>query len=255
MGERSGSGHLSRLCHLSTDSKAFAKMIREKNKARVATLFREFNDDVEMAEESLGSKVGINTNYLIEASERDSLDPATQNALDRYGVLDTLAIHFRNRTHRIFVALLITIFSAMVVLESFAHIFGESNPAFARKIVWLYPAVWLVAWVIWYFAHRHHLQRKYHDYRALAEGLRVQVMWELSGVDDKVETHYLYKQQGELDWICCAIAAWRETDDENLDAAPRRTRKCNPLAKSLSEGGGSEVRLIGSAKPRTGRKN
>lgn len=59
----------------------------------------------------------------------------------------------------------------------------------------------LIAYIWYYRASRGHYQNKYLDYRALAEGLRVQFFWRLAGVPDTVATHYLRKQRSELDWI------------------------------------------------------
>jgi hypothetical protein len=46
---------------------------------------------------------------------------------------------------------------------------------------------------------------KYQDYRALAEGLRVQFFWRLAGLKSSVSDHYLSKQKSELEWIRRAI--------------------------------------------------
>jgi hypothetical protein len=48
-------------------------------------------------------------------------------------------------------------------------------------------------------------QNKHLDYRALAEGLRVQFHWTLAGMADDVSDHYLTKHSGELAWIRQAI--------------------------------------------------
>jgi hypothetical protein len=51
-------------------------------------------------------------------------------------------------------------------------------------------------------------QNKYQDYRALAEGLRIQFFWSVAGVPDSVVDHYLRKQRGELEWIRSALMSW-----------------------------------------------
>lgn len=50
-------------------------------------------------------------------------------------------------------------------------------------------------------------ERRFLDYRCLAEGLRVQIFWRLAGVPLEVEQAYLRKQSGELDWIRQALRA------------------------------------------------
>ncbi len=76
----------------------------------------------------------------------------------------------------------------------------------------------LLPWFLWVYlvlvgvnvtvhgrAEKQELQTKYQDYRALAEGLRVQIYWRVSGLHEDVSDHYLGKQRGELNWIRHAI--------------------------------------------------
>ncbi|MCB1227628.1 MAG: hypothetical protein KDK99_17560, partial [Verrucomicrobiales bacterium] len=46
-----------------------------------------------------------------------------------------------------------------------------------------------------------------HDFRALAEGLRVQFYWCLTGSGHSVSAEYMQRQRNELDWIRYAIAS------------------------------------------------
>ena len=48
-------------------------------------------------------------------------------------------------------------------------------------------------------------QEKGQDYRALAEGLRVQMFWCLAGLGQSVPANYLQRQRSELDWVRAAI--------------------------------------------------
>jgi hypothetical protein len=81
----------------------------------------------------------------------------------------------------------------------------------------LFLGGWGIVWVNqWRAYHSKNL-----DYRALAEGLRVQIFWHLSGLTDSVADHYLRKQRGELTWIRQAIRAiniydWVE-NQENIE--------------------------------------
>ncbi|MFC5701352.1 hypothetical protein ACFPVX_08650 [Cohnella faecalis] len=49
------------------------------------------------------------------------------------------------------------------------------------------------------------LHRKFLDYRALAEGLRIQFYWSLSGIEKDVSDFYLSQQRSEVEWICSVI--------------------------------------------------
>jgi hypothetical protein len=103
----------------------------------------------------------------------------------------------------------------------FAHILTDSlagSPE--RLLIWLNPILWIAALLLWRYAHRRKYQKRFQDYRALAEGLRVQFFWSLLGLRDNVEDCYLPNQQGELDWICRALRCWRERDEKSMANPP-----------------------------------
>ena len=69
-----------------------------------------------------------------------------------------------------------------------------------------------LGWLHALWAHRRSWQRRYLDYRTLAEGLRVDFYWELSGVRAKFDGEFahegfLQKQDVELEWIRAAMRA------------------------------------------------
>jgi hypothetical protein len=110
----------------------------------------------------------------------------------------------------------------MLAFELFAHVVPEFFPVGARPrlVIWLYPVFWVAAWFLWFHAHQRKYQKKFHDYRALAEGLRVQLFWNLLGLPEAVEDYYLRKQHGELDWIRRALRWWRRRDEKALEDSP-----------------------------------
>jgi hypothetical protein len=184
--------------------------------SRIASLVREFEADVAYAQQHLAENIRRNAKYLVPEEEQGTLPSRARAILDRYAVVDTLALCYRDRTRSTFIHLLAIAFFAMLVWELFAHILPEfffPVGAWPRLIVWLYPVLWLGAHALWYHAHHRQYQKKYHDYRALAEGLRVQFFWNLLGLPDPIEEYYLRKQQGELEWIRRALRFWRECDE------------------------------------------
>lgn len=56
-----------------------------------------------------------------------------------------------------------------------------------------------------FFSGAHNHEAQYMDWRALAEGLRVQTFWHAAGVDQCASDYYLNSQRDELDWIRHAI--------------------------------------------------
>jgi hypothetical protein len=70
-------------------------------------------------------------------------------------------------------------------------------------------AILACGYLTWLVAQRYRLQRKYLDFRALAEGGRVQLAWMLSGLPHPVADHYHPAQAHAVDWIRRALrTAW-----------------------------------------------
>ena len=113
---------------------------------------------------------------------------------------DWLAIHFQKRVNQ-----------GMIVTHSLAVVMGlvfilYSEYDGPQLLVYLFLLFFGAGVVFHQLGSRHGWHRKYLDYRALAEGLRVQLYWSLAGV---VETHsavfaydnFLQKQDVDLGWI------------------------------------------------------
>ncbi len=120
-----------------------------------------------------------------------------------YAIADALAIYFKQRTGRTLFSLFGLSFIAVTFFAIYAHLTRPEIlqiPNFLPLI--FYVALLLIAGFLWWNRiSRGHYKNKYLDYRALAEGLRVQFFWYLAGVPDTVAIHYLRKQIGKLDWI------------------------------------------------------
>lgn len=137
---------------------------------------------------------------LIESGSRQRL-PAGVEEIDRmFCIADWLAIHYQKRS---LLALRIThllafFMGVMFILYSDV----ELEPAYMI----LFLAFFLVSAGVQQLAKRQQWNRKYLDYRTLAEGLRVQFYWAVAGVSSEHEskfTHdnFLQTQDPELGWI------------------------------------------------------
>ena len=101
-----------------------------------------------------------------------------------------------------------TLWAAMAsLLFSFEHV-----PSGARGVSLILGvvAIFTVAQVHARRAHRYSWHRKYLDYRALAEALRVDYYWEVTGVRRRysgefAHESFLQKQDAELEWIRAAM--------------------------------------------------
>lgn len=147
-----------------------------------------------------GDRVAASRRSLTAGFGDDLLDRDALATSAVYAVADTLAQRFQARARSALIALVWTVFFSVLAFELWAH------------DVWPEPCVLLSYILLLFGAYRLHrfadtrrFHTKYLDYRALAEGLRVQFYWRMAGLADSVSDHYISQQRGELEWIRTAI--------------------------------------------------
>jgi hypothetical protein len=173
-----------------------------------------FNHDIshlgpQLTKEQEQSKV-----YLFGTLDTVTLPPDLKQTLSRYAnvfaIADSMAIYFQDRTVKTLVFLFSLFFIAVACFNVFTalgvDLVASYGDVWGERLKFLFLLFYLIllvcAYYIWYWrATRGHYQSKYLDYRALAEGVRVQFFWSLAGIVDSVALHYLRKQKSELDWI------------------------------------------------------
>ncbi len=136
------------------------------------------------------------------AASAESLIPslASRPAADRalaatFACADVLARRYQKVTHTI----LRTVISLAVGLALTFEVYSEIWPI--REMPELYLGIFSAIVLLYLWQKRQDTQGRYLDYRALAEGLRVQFYWRLAGLPDSVSASYLRKQLDELRWI------------------------------------------------------
>jgi hypothetical protein len=108
---------------------------------------------------------------------------------------DRLAIRYQKITHRVVRITLLLAACLAILFEVYAHV------APWRSLPIAYLAVFATISALYLWQRRIDAQGRYLDYRALAEGLRVQFYWRVAGLDDAVSASYLRRQLDELRWI------------------------------------------------------
>ena len=114
--------------------------------------------------------------------------------------VDAMAVHFQRR-----IGWSMRAIHGLAVLMGLAFLLYSDLRA-PDSMLWVFLALFVVGLAIAGVAHRHDWHRKYIDYRALAEGLRVQAFWRRAGLTmtgdpEFAHDNFLQKQDVELGWI------------------------------------------------------
>ncbi len=132
--------------------------------------------------------------------------PAVREIDSLFRSADWLAVHFQRRVR-----------SSLLSTHVLAAAMGLSFILFSdvqanRLYVALFLLLFLLGLVVRQVGARREWQRKYLDYRGLAEGLRVQLFWRMAGVETPPNSSlgydsFLQKQDVDLSWIRHAMRA------------------------------------------------
>jgi hypothetical protein len=114
-----------------------------------------------------------------------------------YSVADAMASHFQVLSIRA-----VKSYFWLVILAGMLRNF-PANPWLIVVSLGALAAIW----AIYLYAKHRDFHHRYHEYRALAEALRVQVFWRVAGLSESVADHYLTHQADDLSWICLALRA------------------------------------------------
>lgn len=154
-----------------------------------------FNRDADELSVKLKSKIDTSREQLIPKGVEGMLDKPAKVILERFALADTLAVHFQDKRVGTMVNLFVLAVIAFFFFELYAHLIQKSF------MIALYPATLLLASILYIWVKKRGYENKHLDYRALAEGLRIQLFWKLTGLKEDVTRYYLRKQKSELDWV------------------------------------------------------
>jgi hypothetical protein len=159
--------------------------------------------------------------YVLRKEHHPELTSEERSVLDLYSVTDSLAIHYQRSTHRTLRVLLFFVFVAAFFLD----IYSQSEHKEPLMLL-PYLLTFVAAFGWYYIAKRGAYQSKYLDYRAFAEGLRVQFFWLIAGMHESVPDYYMRKQKSELDWIRHGIRTSRmsETSHPTMERARNKMK-------------------------------
>jgi hypothetical protein len=133
-------------------------------------------------------------------AHHDALSEAPDNVEYLFRCADWLAIHFQRRV-LLALRLTYTIAALMGIAFAFyAHLSAQNN------LIYLFLLLFAIGGFVAIVAGRREWHRKYLDYRALAEGLRIQSYWRRAGISTSSDhefahDNFLQRQNIELGWI------------------------------------------------------
>jgi hypothetical protein len=181
---------------------------------RVCGLMDDFNKDSFLIQRSnVRIKLRLSEEHLLPEDDCASLSKDLKKMRENFSIADALAIYFQGRTYISLEVLCVLVFLAAAFLDISPHLILESAKSWPFALNGLLIAC---AGGVYLWAKHGKFQSKFQDYRALAEGMRVQFYWRLSGIINSAADHYLRKQMSELEWIPNAIRNWSVPEDVEL---------------------------------------
>jgi len=159
-----------------------------------------FNKDVLTLDNHKGrASIYASVRELWPQRFEDTFPKALGNLRFTYAVADVLAMSYRRRSLSCLKSIYWIVFLAVWSFICYAHLITWG------LVAAMYVLILLVAALVHQLARDQRLYAKHLDYRALAEGLRVQLFWYLCGIETAVPEVYLRKQRTQLEWIRTAI--------------------------------------------------
>jgi hypothetical protein len=129
---------------------------------------------------------------LPELASRPGIDRSLATA---FAFADQLAVRYRRMTQSVLRSVLLMAAGLALTYEVYAEVLP------LRVVPIAYLTIFAAITLIYFWQRRVDAQGRYLDYRAVAEGLRVQFYWRISGLKEDVCANYLRKQLDELRWI------------------------------------------------------
>jgi hypothetical protein len=123
-----------------------------------------------------------------------------------YGRADTLALAFQRKTHFAFRVIFALACLAAISYGCFLAA-ANSRVELQDELIGGYIGFIMVSYGVFLYARRLDLHSRFVEYRALAEGLRVQHYWHACGMTRSAAACYLIRQPLDYQWI--RLALWR----------------------------------------------
>ncbi|SRR5579862_1966034 len=197
----------------------------ENSYANIYRRMDAFNRDALTNGKTLKADCEKNKDHLFQREVRIELGDSMVSMIDYYALTDTLAIYYRTLTQR---SLRAIIFGSGILAVFLFECFADGPEPLQVWALLCYVILCAVTYGSYKLVNPERFKTKYLDYRALAEGLRLQIFWRIAGLKQQVADYYLRKQKTELGWIRNAIRVWSAAatttprENERLDIVQSR---------------------------------
>ncbi len=206
-------------CWFTKDVDAPRSMNLPQQHADIFACSAEFSRDVEKYKDTIRARA----RPLTGALESTKLPPGTSDIDHWYCAADVLAGLYQRKVLRT-----LRLTHVLAFLMGFCFIL-YADVKTEREFMLAFLGLFCTAAIVQFVAKRFDWSRKYFEYRALAEGLRVQFYWAAAGVRDENDarfTHdnFLRSHDSELGWIRNVMRvagleadSVKSTDESGLD--------------------------------------
>lgn len=162
------------------------------------------NADIEKVQDAQVTK---NEEWFFQPDPARPLTAGLRRVRSIFAALDFLAIRYQARLRVLLLRLCGLAGAAALCFEFYAHyVHGKYGwGEFRHGVVLLFPVLFLLALWVNRNASKHDYQNRFQDYRAVAEGLRVQFFWTLAGIALPAAGGYEGRQRRELEGIRSAV--------------------------------------------------
>lgn len=169
---------------------------------------------------------------------RNHLDLRLENMARLRRAVTKLNYKYDARIKWLSTAFLIAFLFAVVSLQLFENLPAEGPIPAWRSALFILAALSVIGCyaVRGWFIRRGYFDRQI-DYRALAEGLRVQFYWSAAGLGLSVANHYLQRLRGDTSWIRAALTAVSSPlQKDGLSFRKLDAQKKNDRLQAISNG-------------------
>ncbi|HPQ68416.1 MAG TPA: hypothetical protein PKW95_04765 [bacterium] len=210
---------------VAVDEKAFRRQqcAAEKVYLKKLLCIDRFNHDIDLLNRKEPEKIETSKQSLInDLALRKKVRNECSLCFEYFAAADALAIQSRIKKDHLMKRIFQLAIAALVVLVVYQNFFLDSPLGYLLVATFLYMTLTAFLFHLW-AKFKDKCEWKHLDYRALAEGLRVQFFWKVARITNLVTEHYLRKQNSELDWIRYAIRSVEllSRQDGGLAKGPR----------------------------------